>query len=226
MSTTFIVLIYISCLIASYLIGSIPNGILIGKLVKNVDVRHYGSHNSGGTNVARVLGYKYGTITIILDALKIVVPFWLANIFLPMINGFENYVPHLVYLMMIMACIGHCFPIYCKFQGGKAVATFLGCIVATNYILVPIYVGVFLIIMWKTKHVSLGSIVTSLLVTTLSIIALGLNVPTLGLWPHLAYSFMYPIALIINTTLLIFRHTLNIHRLLANKESEIDIFKR
>ena len=106
----------ICLLIFSYLIGSIPNAFWIGKVFKNIDIRQKGSGNVGATNAARVLGYKYGFMTLVLDVLKGAIPTYIGY---KMVANLEIYAA-------ICAIIGHSYSIFLKFKGGKAVATTVG----------------------------------------------------------------------------------------------------
>ncbi|MGE5435686.1 MAG: glycerol-3-phosphate acyltransferase, partial [Syntrophothermus sp.] len=117
--------------ILSYLIGSIPNSIIITKLVKGIDIRNYGSGNAGGTNVMRVLGWKYGVLVILLDALKgalaviLVARLFQGNMPFTNITPFDDFT--LVQVIAgISAVIGHIWTIFAGFKGGKGIATALG----------------------------------------------------------------------------------------------------
>ena len=104
------------CLIIGYLIGSIPWGLVIGKVFYHKDIREYGSGNPGGTNAGRVLGKNVGIIVILLDALKALIVMIIVNKLAP---GYEQYAG-------LAVCVGHCFPIFAGFKGGKAVASSYG----------------------------------------------------------------------------------------------------
>ena len=114
----------IVCII-SYLIGSIPWALVIGKVFYGVDIRKHGSGNLGGTNAGRVLGKTAGITVIILDLLKAFLVTWLAVVIMPDM-------PIAAVLAGLFACIGHCFPIFAGFKGGKAVATTMGYILAIS----------------------------------------------------------------------------------------------
>ncbi len=100
----------------SYLIGSVSWGLVIGKLFYHTDIRKYGSGNLGGTNAGRVLGTPVGILVILLDGLKALLAMWVCHIYSP---GSEKYVG-------LAVCLGHCFPVFAGFRGGKAVATAYG----------------------------------------------------------------------------------------------------
>ncbi|HIZ71465.1 MAG TPA: glycerol-3-phosphate 1-O-acyltransferase PlsY [Candidatus Atopostipes pullistercoris] len=140
-------------MIIAYLLGSIPSGVWIGKLLYHKDIREYGSGNTGATNTFRILGVKAGTIALIIDVMKGVVatylPIWLGSDIHPIFIG-------------VFAILGHVFPLYIKFKGGKAVATSAGVALALHPIFLLIFVGVFLIILFTTSIVSISSILAVL----------------------------------------------------------------
>lgn len=219
------VLITIFCIILCYLIGAIPNGLIIGKIFKKTDIREFGSHNTGGTNVGRVLGKKLGALTIVMDAFKIIIPFWILRILLPFFIDSNIHVMTICYIALLMACVGHCYPVYCHFKGGKAVATFFGCLIATNYVLLLVFIAVFAIILISKRMVSLASILGSIVVSVVAILMLGFNVGWVGMWPMLNYEILYTIVIMINTLILINRHSPNIDRILLGQESQIKWLK-
>jgi glycerol-3-phosphate acyltransferase PlsY len=143
-------------LIASYLIGAIPFGLLVGRWA-GVDVRGGGSGNIGATNVGRLLGKKYGTLTLILDVLKGFVPISLAAIVVPAGDTHE-------FILLgcgIMAVVGHMFPVYLMFCGGKGVATALGVFLFLSPAAVVISVVVFTGAVALSGYVSAGSLLAS-----------------------------------------------------------------
>lgn len=153
MKTT--VLGYCLSLIIGYLIGSIPNAIIIAKLFYHIDIREHGSKNAGGTNVLRVCSVPAGIIVMLLDAFKAFIAMYLVS----KIN--IHYVPYIG----IAACIGHCFPIFANFKGGKAVACSCGYVLAINLFIehktlycfvIPMIV--FALVLVTTKYMSLSSI--------------------------------------------------------------------
>jgi len=143
-------------LIASYLIGAIPFGLLVGRLA-GVDIRASGSGNIGATNVARLLGRKLGVITLILDCLKGFLPIFLASRILP-----EGPSSQIVLLLCgILAVVGHMFPIYLGFKGGKGVATGLGVFLYLSPLAIGISCVVFVITVALSGFVSAGSLLAS-----------------------------------------------------------------
>lgn len=146
-------------MIIAYLLGSIPSGVWIGQVFFNKDIRKYGSGNTGATNTFRILGPKAGTIALIADVLKgfvaTFIPIYLETDIHPVFIG-------------IFAIIGHIYPIYIKFKGGKAVATTAGVFLAIQPVYVLIFIGVFLMILLTTSTVSIASMGTMVLAAIFS----------------------------------------------------------
>ncbi len=185
-------------LIAAYLIGSIPFGYLISKVL-NIDIRKFGSGNIGATNVFRTLGPVPGTIVFVLDLLKGTLPVYLA------IQLGLN--PWLIILAGIAAVIGHTYPVYLKFKGGRGAATGLGILLG---IAPDIFVGAVAIaalIIYISRYVSLASIITPIIVT-IALLAFGRPLP-------------YSLAAGLISIIIIARHIPNIKRLLSGTERKI-----
>ena len=196
------------CIILGYLLGSIPFALVIGKLFYKTDIRQYGSGNLGGTNAGRVLGKKAGISVIVLDVLKVVLAAGLASLVSE---------PAAIWTSLA-CCIGHCYPIFAHFKGGKAVTTMFGFLISTSififqefsYFLVPLFM--FLIILYLFKYVSLGSIcasVCSSLYITAQLLSLDVN----NLFIILASWLM--------TLLVIYRHSANIKRTQEGTENKV-----
>lgn len=189
-------------LIAAYLIGSIPTGLIIGKLFYNIDIRQHGSGNLGATNTFRILGKKAGIFVTIFDVLKGTI-----SALFPMIFH-QNIHPIII---GVIAVIGHVFPIYLKFKGGKAVATSAGVILGTNPVLFLIIAIIFFTLLFTTKMVSLTSMLTSIANFIGSLffedkILMGV-------------SFLIMIVIIV-------RHKSNIERIMNGTESKINFNKK
>lgn len=183
-------------LIISYLLGAIPNSLIIGKLFYKKDLRDYGSGNIGTTNTFRVLGKKPGIVVLLLDMLKGFIP-----VLFPLLLNIE--LSGLIF--GIVAAIGHVYPIYLKFKGGKAVATSAGAILAFNPL---IFIGLalfFIVILKITKYVSLSSILSSIVLFISSIFTQDLI--------FIILSFIIMVIIII-------RHQSNIKRLINGIESK------
>ncbi|MCS4485375.1 glycerol-3-phosphate 1-O-acyltransferase PlsY [Staphylococcus americanisciuri] len=183
--------------IASYLIGSIPSGYLIGKIFFKKDIRDFGSGNTGATNSFRVLGKPAGFAVTFFDIFKgfIVVffPLWFSIDIHGLIVG-------------IFAIIGHVYPIYLKFKGGKAVATSAGVLLAVNPLLFLVLITIFFVILYLTKYVSLSSIIAACCCVIGSIFV---------------QDYILLIVSVIVASLLIYRHTSNIKRILKGTEPKI-----
>lgn len=211
-------------LILSYLIGSIPTGYLIG-LSKGVDIRNKGSNNIGATNTARVLGKKYFLLVTFLDALKGFIFVFLFRF---------NILPYEWCLLSpivygLAAVLGHVFPIFLKFKGGKAVATGTGVILGYSPLICLTGIIAFLIVYFITKIVSIGSIIGTFTILIFSIIASILSKETLlnlfdlpqsNRWP---LNLWFVIGVIIIGAIIIIKHKTNINRLVHNEEKQFDL---
>lgn len=211
--------------ILSYLIGSIPTSILIARGVKGIDIRKHGSGNAGGTNVFRVLGWKYGVLTIFLDALKgAVAVILVARLYFgdfPFSNAtpFDDFT--LVQIIAgIAAVIGHIWTIFAEFKGGKGIATSLGFLIAIITVDMLLALAVFFIVVTVSRYVSLGSIVAAISVPLILIVRENIfNVNITG------YHTILPFAILL-ALLVLYTHRANIDRLLKGSESRINLFKK
>ena len=208
-------LIFIPAVIGAYLLGSIPFGLLIAK-AHGKDLRSIGSGNIGATNVSRALGRKWAYICFVLDVLKGMVPM-LVIIFITKPAGVV-----MLLLWLVVGCaaiLGHIFPIYLKFKGGKGVATSFGVALGlwpyyTICALIAIVIWVVVVLIWR--YVSLASIVGSVSfpVVLILVIILRPGWDFFSLWPLLIAATAIPLMVII-------RHRENIKRLLTGTESKI-----
>ena len=146
--------------ILAYIIGSVPTSVWVSKHFFGVDIRDYGSGNAGATNTYRILGAKWGTFVMIIDVLKGLIATSLV-IFIPyyMNNAFAK--TNFMVGLGLAAIVGHIFPIFADFKGGKGVATLFGMIIALQPIVAVCCVGVFLLVLFLTRFVSLSSILAS-----------------------------------------------------------------
>ena len=188
-------------IIISYLIGSIQSGILIGKIIYKTDVRQFGSKSSGATNIQRTIGLKPGIFVLVLDIFKGFLPILFIEIFTE-----EN-------IFGVMSCIflvlGHCYPVFHKFKGGKGVATGFGSVVVLlPYIALGIPIA--LPIIYKTRYVSLGAIVGCIISIFLIILFVALE-----LLPSENLMILFV------PLLIIYKHKQNIIRLIQKKENKI-----
>ncbi|KIL48762.1 glycerol-3-phosphate acyltransferase [Jeotgalibacillus alimentarius] len=140
-------------LIAAYILGSIPSGLWIGKMFYKKDIRNYGSGNLGATNTFRTLGKKAGIVVTVIDILK-----GTAATLIPLLAD----MPDLMLIAGVAAVIGHIFPIFAGFKGGKAVATSSGVVLGYAPILFVLVVLVFLVVLKLSKYVSLSSMSAAL----------------------------------------------------------------
>jgi len=189
--------------LASYLIGSIPTGLLLARL-KNVDVRAAGSGNIGATNVARAVGTTLGILTLLLDAAKGALPVLAAgalDLFPAAIPAFDL---HASIVAAIAAVTGHVFPITLGFRGGKGVATALGALAALAPAALPLPLLAFLTGFGLTRQVSVGSICAAMAAPFGSVIA--------------GYPALLSAAIAIISCLILFRHRDNMARLRAGTE--------
>lgn len=196
--------------LAAFLCGSIPFGLLLVKLAGKGDVRSHGSGNIGATNVSRVGGKALGIVTLLLDIAKGFLPVFLAKR--------AGLSADMLALMALAAVLGHVFTPWLKFQGGKGVATALGVILAADAYMVLLPMGVFILALWLTRHVSLGSILAAAMVPVSPIIAITAYSP-LGASLLKDRGLVLPwLALAI---LVIWKHRENILRLQAGTESKL-----
>ncbi|MEF3327751.1 glycerol-3-phosphate 1-O-acyltransferase PlsY [Oceanobacillus oncorhynchi] len=184
---------YIIFGITAYLLGSIPFALIIGKLGYKIDIREHGSGNLGATNAFRVLGIKAGSIVILGDILK-----GTAAAVLPQLFHADAY----PLIIGIIAVLGHTYPIFAKFKGGKAVATSGGMILGINPILFIIMIATFLLSLYLSKYVSLSSMITGVVAFFASLFFqnTGLTVVILILTAFVAYRHWTNIKRIINGT--------------------------
>ena len=193
--------------LTAYLLGSIPSSVWIGKIFYGIDVREHGSGNAGTTNTIRILGYKAGIPVFIIDALK----GWLAVFLTKIIFAYFPSVEMLEYMSLVAAVavvIGHIFPVFAGFRGGKGVATLLG--VGFGLIPIPalIALGIFMIVLFGFGYVSLASITATV---TLPIVTYFFVMPDniLLLLLTIAVAIFVPIT-----------HRQNIKRLLNGTENK------
>ncbi len=237
-----ITLIALGALIIGYAFGSIPTGVIIGKLLFHQDPREIGSKNSGGTNIARSFGKKFGILVIALDMLKILLPVflvWALCVFTPL-KDFLNWSFPVGYTTIggakafywaagLAAAVGHCWPIFTGFRGGKAVAVFMGINCLTSWIEFLLSGFTYIFLAKKTKFISLTSIIVSCIATAIAwtIFVLMATVDfnfqiltwSFGGFPFLEYGFEFALMDTFMTIILVIRHASNIKRLKEGTES-------
>ena len=183
----------------SYLMGSIPFGLILTKIFLNKDIRDIGSGNIGATNVLRAGNKIIGYLTLLLDVLKAVIP----------VLYIKFNFPELIYVSSLSVFIGHVFPLWLKFKGGKGVATYLGILFSINYILGFIFVASWLIIFFILRYSSLGSMLATFIIPVFN---------------FLNPSFENEYFFIIMFILILFTHRENVKRLINKEESKTDIY--
>lgn len=199
-------------IILAYLIGSIPTSVWVSKYFFDVDIRDYGSGNAGATNTYRVLGSKWGTLVMVVDVLKgvlatslfLLIPFYMHD---------ELERTNFMVGLGLASVLGHIFPVFADFKGGKGVATLLGMVIAIQPIVAVCCVGVFLFFLLITRFVSLSSILASVAFAVFILFIWNEKEPLYRL-------FAVAVALMV-----IFTHQKNINRLLKGTESKVPILK-
>lgn len=222
-------------LVVGYLIGSIPTSILISKHY-GIDIRKYGSHNAGGTNVGRVIGKKAGILTIILDIFKCFIPCLITNLVsvfahIEMVS-YSHLNELLVCLCALGVCIGHTFPIFASFKGGKAVACFAGFVFYISPIIFVLGCAIFFTIFKLFHKVSLSSVIAVPSIILLSLVPAILDLTVLsdpmcyngGMYfaPSfmLHLSYVSTIFIFLLALLVVIRHLSNIKRIKEGDEPE------
>jgi len=198
--------------LTAYLFGSLPSAVWIGKILYGVDVRQHGSGNAGATNTFRVLGKRAGVPVLILDVLK----GWIAvklSFFVADMLGKEEFLS-LELTLGAAAILGHIYPVFASFKGGKGVATLLGVTMAIHPLSALVGIVVFLIVLLITHYVSLSSILA------------GLSFPISMMMLFPASSHTLVLFSVLTPAILLVTHQKNIERLLKKEESKIYLFKK
>lgn len=194
--------------VLAYLLGSIPSAIWIGKHFHNSDVREHGSGNAGATNVIRVLGWKTGIPVLIIDIAK----GWLATmlpVFLHLADKNTALLTNLQIFAGIIAILGHIFPVFAGFRGGKGVATVFGVFLAIQPLLTASCMGIFLVILFTTGIVSISSMIA------------GLSFPVLLFLIFNTPSLLFKIFAVIVGMALLITHRKNIGRIWRGEETKL-----
>jgi len=200
-------------ILLAYLIGSIPTAVWVSKSIFGIDIRDYGSGNAGATNTFRVLGSKWGSLVMLVDVTKgiiatslyILIPFYLTN---------ELARTNFMILLGFAAVLGHVFPIWANFRGGKGVATLLGMTLAIQPIVALICLVVFLISLISTRFVSLSSILASIAFMVLILYVFNEK------------EILYRYFAMIVAIMVVVTHHKNISRLYKGTETKLPIFKK
>jgi glycerol-3-phosphate acyltransferase PlsY len=199
-------------ILIAYLLGSVPTAVMVSRRFFNIDIREYGSGNAGATNVYRVMGSKWGTLVMIADMLKGVLAVQLALLlpdYEPEGMAFQN----LQTLLGLAAVIGHIFPIWADFRGGKGVATIFGMVLGISPLTAVGCVTVFSLVLFLTRFVSLSSILASISFPIFILVVFNVDNP------------LYRVFAITVALLVLLTHQKNIGRLLKGKEGKLPILK-
>ena len=194
--------------ILAYLLGSIPSAVWIGQRFYGIDIRERGSKNAGATNVLRVLGKKPALLVFVIDVLKSVIPVYFLPFLSVYLQGSEMYVTYQLFLG-VMVVIGHIFPVFAQFRGGKGVATLLGVTLGIVPLATSICFLFFVMILLMSKTVSLSSLCTALFFCFYIFFISGTYLISLQLFAIMA------------TILLFITHRKNITRLIHKEEPKI-----
>lgn len=215
-------ILYLFCAaLLAYLIGSIPTAVWIGVRFYGKDVRDFGSGNAGATNTFRVLGKKAGIIVMLVDVLKGFIAtesaFWIINV-ASLVTINDLLLSKIIFYKLIFGCLavlGHIFPVYVGFRGGKGVATLLGMMLSVDWKITLICVGIFIIVLLLSKYVSLGSLLATLAFPLL------LLVPYFRPEDSILIVFGFLMFSIVAIT-----HQKNIQKIITGQENKARIFKK
>lgn len=199
-------------IVLAYLIGSIPTSVWVSKHFFDIDIRDYGSGNAGATNTYRVLGPKWGTFVMLTDMLKGMLAVKLA-LLLPEYADSEVNLQNLQTGLGLAAVVGHIFPIWAEFRGGKGVATLFGLVLGISPWTALSCVGIFIVVLYLTRFVSLSSILASIAFPVFILVIFNVDNP------------LYRIFAIAVALMVLLTHQKNIGRLLKGSESKVPIFR-
>lgn len=204
---------YILFAIIAYLLGSIPTAVWLGKMKYGIDVREHGSKNAGATNTFRTLGKKAGIVVLSIDIVKGFIASFLPYLF--KVGPWQSDELITVQIVAaICAVVGHVYPLFANFRGGKGVATSLGVIIGIHPPAAGLCILVFLIVFISSQYVSLGAIVASIIFPT-------------SIYFIFKSDSIYLLSFsIILASLVIYKHRQNIQRLIAGNENKMNLFKK
>lgn len=187
-------------IILSYLIGCFSSAYLIGRIFKKMDIRSYGSGNSGTTNAVRVMGFKLGVLTFLLDFSKGILAVLIGINIMGQLGGF---------IATIFVVIGHDWPVFLRFKGGKGIATTIGALAVLNFPVALISVIIGILTALLTRYVSLGSMMFLIMVPIISLIY------------NSAFNQSFFLTTVILGLVGIYRHKENIKRLINGNENKL-----
>ena len=202
--------------ILAYLLGSIQFGLISGKLIKGIDIREHGSGSTGATNVGRTLGVKIATGVAIIDIAK---GFLIVFLFANLLKFFDAEISsYSIIIIGSMAILGHCWPVYYKFKGGKGVLTSLGVYLLVSPIACLIALTTFIIIATISKYVSLGSLMGASVALIYVVVSFFSSIGNSSLTDILFTLFIFCV--------IFYRHKENIQRLIKGEENKIENKKK
>ena len=197
----------------AYFLGSIPTAVWLGKMKYGLDIREHGSKNAGATNTFRVLGKKAGKVVLAIDVLKgmiaVLLPYFLLGL-----DFTDAHLTHVQLVAAFLAVLGHVFPIFAGFKGGKGVATSLGAVIGLQPIAALICLVIFLLVFMISHYVSLGSMLAALAFALLLWLAFPIH------------TYALPIFGSILSAIVIIAHRKNISRIRDGNENKMNLFKR
>lgn len=199
--------------ILAYCLGSIPTSVWVSRNFFNIDIREYGSGNAGATNTFRVLGPRWGTFVMICDVLKGFLAVKLAFLLPSVYHGNDIRFLNLQLIFGISAVLGHIFPVWASFRGGKGVATLFGLVIGISPWTALACSGIFIVVLYLTRFVSLSSILAGLAFPVFILVIFNVD-------NHFYRVFAIAVALLIILT-----HQKNISRILRGNENKVPIFK-
>lgn len=200
-------------ILLAYLIGSIPTAVWVSKSIFGIDIRDYGSGNAGATNTFRILGSKWGSLVMLVDVTKGIIATSL-YIFIPFYLTHEIARTNFMIALGMVAVLGHVFPVWANFRGGKGVATLLGMTLAIQPIVALICLVVFLISLLSTRFVSLSSILAAVAFMILILFIFNEK------------ETLYRIFAMIVAMMVVITHHKNISRMYKGTETKLPIFKK
>lgn len=214
--------------ILGYFLGSLPTALITGKIVKGIDLREYGSKNLGATNAGRVLGRKYFFIVLFIDAFKCILSMLLSYvIYLMFFKNIDTTIFTIaISLAGTSAMIGHCYPIFAQFKGGKGVSTALGYILITSPICGVAIVLTFIITFLIKRYISLSSIMGAIMAILYTWIMYFIFQESYSfVWYGFEYNIGYCIITTVFALTVIIKHHENIKRLINNEEKKFTFKK-